>query len=51
MDQVVDSAAVSNPPVPGTFSQICGNPQTSPLFAGCQFADLTEVAVFGTPAA
>jgi hypothetical protein len=47
-DQVVDVASASNPPVPGTFAQICGNPTTQNDFGGCQFADMSELAVFGS---
>jgi hypothetical protein len=47
-DQVVDVASASNPPVPGTFAQICGDPTTQNDFGGCQFADMSELAVFGS---
>ena len=47
-DQVEDSAARNGEP--DTFENICGNPDTSGGYTGCQFADLTEMAVFGTPA-
>jgi extracellular elastinolytic metalloproteinase len=41
-DQVADVSG-------DTFANICGNPDTSGGYTGCQFADLTELAVFGTP--
>jgi extracellular elastinolytic metalloproteinase len=46
-DQVEDVAAANGQP--GTFSQICGDPSTSGGYTGCQFADMSELAVFGTP--
>jgi hypothetical protein len=47
-DQVEDVAAANGSP--GTFADICGNPDTSGGYTGCQYADMTELAVFGTPA-
>jgi extracellular elastinolytic metalloproteinase len=32
-----------------SFSQICSDPDTQGLYDGCQFVDMTELAVFGTP--
>ena len=47
-DQVEDVAAANGEP--GTFEEICGNPETQGGYSGCQFADMAELAVFGTPA-
>jgi hypothetical protein len=47
-DQVEDVAAANGEP--GTFAEICGNDETSGGYTGCQFADMSELAVFGTPA-
>ena len=47
-DQVEDVAAANG--TPGTFADICGNPDTSGGYTGCQYADMSELAVFGTPA-
>jgi extracellular elastinolytic metalloproteinase len=47
-DQVEEVAAANGEP--GTFADICGNPSTSGGYSGCQFADMSELAVFGTPA-
>jgi hypothetical protein len=48
-DQVVE-AARQNGDDTGTFESICGDPDTSGGYTGCQFADMSELAVFGTPA-
>jgi hypothetical protein len=32
-----------------TFENVCGDPSTSGGYTGCQYADLSELAVFGTP--
>jgi extracellular elastinolytic metalloproteinase len=47
-DQVEEVAAANGEP--GTFSEICGDPSTSGGYTGCQYADMSELAVFGTPA-
>jgi extracellular elastinolytic metalloproteinase len=46
-DQVEDVAAANGEP--GTFAEICGNTSTAGGYDGCSFADMTELAVFGTP--
>lgn len=42
-DQVADVSG-------DTFENVCGNPDTSGGYTGCQYADMSELAVFGTPA-
>ena len=46
-DQVQD-AARANGDDTGTFESICGDPTTAGGYTGCQFADLTELTVFGS---
>jgi hypothetical protein len=47
-DQVEDAAAANGDT--GTFESICGDPDTSGGYTGCQYADMSELAIFGTPA-
>jgi hypothetical protein len=47
-DQVEEVAAANGEP--GTFEDICGNPDTQGGYTGCQFVDMSELAVYGTPA-
>ena len=46
----VHEASVDNG-TPGTFEEICGDPSTAAGYSGCDFADLTEFAVLGSPTA
>ena len=46
-DQVQD-AARANGDDTGTFESICGDPSTAGGYTGCQYADLTELTVFGS---
>ncbi|HEY3530862.1 MAG TPA: M36 family metallopeptidase [Nocardioides sp.] len=47
-DQVVE-AARDNGDETGTFESICSDPSTQGGYSGCSFADMSELAVFGTP--